>query len=130
MSRTTEAAVKKLIDVETTDDLSVFIETANIIVTNSCGDSDYSDELFEMIERWLSAHVYTIKEKQRKSEAVGEVSVSYESAVDLGFDSSRYGQMAMRLDTDGNLAALNERAKKSGKAIASVVWLGKESGEI
>jgi hypothetical protein len=48
----------------------------------------------------------------------------------LGFDSSRYGQMAMRLDTDGNLAALNERAKKSGKAIASVVWLGKELGEI
>ena len=53
-----------------------------------------------------------------------------QSKVDLGFDSSHYGQTAMRLDTAGGLAALNEQTKKGRRALVSISWLGTEDAKI
>lgn len=123
--RTTSAAVEEIIDVVAIIDLTPFIETASALVDTCCAvDGDYDATRLELIERWLSAHCYTIREMIAESEKASVAFEKKQSKVDLGFDTSHYGQMAMRLDYKGGLAALNNRAKKGHKISYSAVWLG------
>jgi hypothetical protein len=52
------------------------------------------------------------------------VSEKKRSKVDLGFNLTHYGQMALRIDTEGNLAALDKRAKDGARSAASITFLG------
>lgn len=133
MARTTADNVRAIIEVDSTvivvdADLDPFIEIANELVTEQCvtnGPSTaYSSTRLELIERWLAAHFYTNRDPRPVNEEAGPVGVTYQSKVDLGFDTSHYGQTAMRLDTNGKLAALNDQTKKGGKITATAVWLG------
>lgn len=133
MARTTKALIEKIIDVDAEiipddDAMEPFILMANELVTEVCtGDAGpttaYTDDRLELIERWLAAHFYTNRDPRTKSEKAGSVSESYQTQIDLGFDSSHYGQTAMRLDTNGGLAKLNEDTK-AGKPRVGVAWLG------
>ena len=131
MARTTAAAVKLIIETDDTisTDLAPFIEVADSIVTDVCTDSSYSDAKLELISRWLSAHFYAIRDPRAKSEKAGPVSVTYKSKVDLGFDVTHYGQMAMRIDSAGNLGAVNERIKKGKSNVVGATWLGTDYDE-
>lgn len=123
MPRVTAAEVEEIIEVD--DDaisMTPFIRAANLLVNRHCetatdldGNAYYvSDELKE-IELWLSAHNFAIREARNAAEGVsGGPSETKQSKVDLGFDVTHYGQMAMRLDSAGGLARLNALAK-SGK---------------
>jgi len=122
--RTTSAAVALIIDVDDDIALTPFIEVANALVTECCSTDDYNATRLELIERWLSAHVYTIRDMRSSEERAGTVSERKQSMVGLGFDTSHYGQMAMRLDTKGGLAALNSRTKKGTGQTVQVSWLG------
>lgn len=125
MARTTSAAVELIIEVDSNIALTSFIEAANVLVTQCCGDSvNYTAINLELIERWLSAHLYTVRDMRAEMEKAGSVSERKQSKVDLGFDTSHYGQMAMRLDWEGGLAALNERIKKGKRTIVGATWLG------
>lgn len=129
--RTTDVAVQGIIETNVNISLTPFIEAANALVTEICADVEtYDDTRLELIERWLAAHFYAIREPRRLSDRAAVVSKQIESSVDLGFDVTRYGQMAMRLDTNGGLSALNKQAKGGGKMTASVVWLGTSSDEV
>jgi hypothetical protein len=125
MPRTTESAVEGIIEVEDDDDLTPFIETANLVVTDNCTASGYSDAKLEMIERWLSAHYYAILRPRNFLEQVDTLREQIESKVDLGFNVTRYGQQAMRLDNAGNLGRLDAIIKKGLAVTRSVIWLGK-----
>ena len=122
--RTTSAAVALLIEIDDDISLTSFIETANALVTECCSTDDYDATRLELIERWLSAHVYTIRDMRASEERVGTVSERKQSMVGLGFDTSHYGQMAMRLDTKGGLAALNAQMKKGTGQAVQISWLG------
>jgi len=126
--RTTSDAVSAIIRVKTGASLTPFIEAANALVTELCAEvTTYNDARLELIERWLSAHFYAIYDPRRESDKAGVVSKKIQSRVDLGFDVTHYGQMAMRLDTNGELAALNEQIKNGSRYVpASVSWLGTE----
>ena len=124
--RTTSAAVTLIIEVDATISLTPFIETANALVTEHCSTDDYDATRLELIERWLSAHMYTIRDMRAESEKIDTASQKKQSAVDIGFDTSHYGQMAMRLDTAGGLSQLNEQMKKGTSQIVSATWLGTE----
>ena len=138
MPRTTKAQVEEIIELDSTvvpDEAAMlpFITVANELVTEACtGDNGpataYSSTRLELIERWLAAHLYTNRDPRTTSESAG-VSASYQSAVGLGFDTSHYGQTAMRLDTNGGLAKINEDTKK-GKPRVGVKWLGTPYQEI
>jgi len=128
--RTTRIAVAAIIEIDGTvitsdDDMAPFIEVANSLVTDVCSDSSYTDAKLELIERWLSAHFYAIRDPRAVSEHAGPVGATFESRVDLGFNVTRYGQQAMRIDTAGGLAALDKRSS-SGRAqiTPSVGWAG------
>jgi len=130
MARTTEESVQGIIEHDATISLTPFIEVANALVTELCTDDSYDDTRLELIERWLSAHFYAIRDPRAESEKAGSVSVKYQSKVELGFDVTHYGQMAMRLDTAGGLAALNVQAKKGGKKTVSATWGGKTTADM
>lgn len=122
--RTTAALVGGIIEVDSNITLTPFIEIANELVTECCTGGDHTDLRLAQIEKWLAAHFYTCRDMRAEMEKAGSVSQKLQSKVDLGFDTSHYGQMAMRLDTEGSLAALNERIKKGKRASVSVTWLG------
>ena len=128
MARTTPEEVEAIIEVDEDISLTPFIAAANVLVTDCCGDADpaYDEERLTLIETWLSAHMYTNRDMRAEKEKAGSVAATYQSKVDLGFDTSHYGQMAMRLDTQGGLSSLNEQAKKGGKKIIGVIYLGTE----
>ena len=119
-NRTTDEAVRKLIELDEDFDTSPFIETANSVVTDVCSDSEYSDVKLELIERWLSAHFCSMQEPLAKTETVRGISVTYEGQTSLGLKFTRYGQQAMIIDTAGNLRALDE--SKGGKV--GISWIG------
>ncbi len=124
--RTTEAAVKKLLDGFDPDaDFDPFLEVANDLVTENCLASDYSDARLERIERWLAAHFYAVRDPRARSEGAGPVNASYEGSSGMGLDFTRYGQMVKMVDSAGNLAALDAMAK-DGKVPkrATLRWLG------
>lgn len=136
MPRTTKTLVANIIELDpeaVPNDAAMegFILAANELVTECCAgangpSSSYSDARLELIERWLAAHFYTTRDPRLASEGAGGISVSYQSTVGFGFDASHYGQMAVRLDTNGGLARLNEDMKK-GKPRQAVHWLGTAS---
>ena len=140
MARTTRTYIATIIELDATivpDDVAMepFILTANELVTEVCtGDNGpataYTDARLELIERWLAAHFYAIRDPRVTSEGAGGVNASYESRVDLGFNLTRYGQMAMMLDSNGGLAKLNEDVKKGGKPSIGVFWPGDRVDEI
>lgn len=139
MARTNAAAVKALFDADPCsipidENMEPFIVAANMLVTRACtGDAGpspaYSAEELEIIERWLSAHFYAISSPRAMKEIADGISKDYQSKVDLGLDLSHYGQMAMRLDTNGGLATINEDTKE-GKPRVGVTWLGTPADEV
>lgn len=122
--RTTASAVAEIIEVDTSISLTPFIETANQLVTDVCSDSDYTAAKLELIERWLSAHFYAIRDARVDTEKAGSVSVKYQYKIDLNLKSTHWGQQAMLLDYEGNLAALNKRMETGQKKTATVTWAG------
>jgi len=139
MSRTTKANIEAIIELDPEvipNDAAMepFILMANELVTECCtGDKGpstaYTDARLELIERWLAAHCYTTRDPRYVNEKAGSVGATYQSKVDLGFDNSHYGQMAMRMDTNGGLAALDKQIKKGASKIG-VAWLGTPAAEV
>lgn len=140
MARTTPELVAEIIEVDVDPDagidlatrLNPFIGYASELVTEVCAPvTRYSETRLRDIETWLAAHFYAVFDPQFMATTVGDVRTQYESKVDLGLDVTRYGQQAKRLDTEGGLAALDERMKSAseGGALprkAKVVWLGRD----
>ena len=126
MSRTTNELVAGIIELDASIVLDPFIAAANALVTEIAADSGHDEERLTLIETWLAAHFYTVRDPRPTSEKAGPVSVSYQSAVTFNLSTSHYGQMAMVLDTSGLLRSLSANKKRT----ASVYWLGKTQEEI
>lgn len=136
MPRTTDAAVRKVINVETDVDITPYIETAAHMVDEVCAPHYVGDDVkLELIERWLSAHYVCVNNPQAMSEQAsaggGGVQQTMEPVrVDLGLRSTKYGQQALRIDTGGYLAALDNAMDDVKKRLPganprySVTWLG------
>jgi hypothetical protein len=128
--RTTSDAVEAIIEVDSTIDLTPFISTASLLVDTHCEakNSAYTVTELEAIERFLAAHLYTLRDPRTVTENVRSLDTTFQSKVDLGFNTSHYGQMAMLLDWYGGLAALNElMINGGGKRTIGITWLGEES---
>lgn len=126
MARTTSEAVTAIIEVDASIDLDPFIEVANELVTELCTDSDYSVARLELIERWLSAHFYAIRDQRVEQEGAGGVESRFQTKLGLHLNVTVYGQQVLLIDTKGSLSALNSRA--SGKrGNTGITWLGTEA---
>ena len=127
MARTTPENIEKIVEVDEDIDLEVFILMANELTTECCGESGYTDARLELIERWLAAHFYVIRDPRTSSESAG-VSASYRNPnVGMEIQGTKEGQQALLLDTAGGLAALSKRTESGGIRAASVSWLGTDN---
>lgn len=128
MSRTNSAAVVLILgnnyDSTNVPSLTPFIDTATAIVNRvaACailkGKTLTSEEL-ELIERWLSAHFYTMMDPTFKSRSTASASGSWRGSDGMKLDASLYGQQAKMLDYSGCLESFEKRQ------VIRVEWLGK-----
>ncbi len=131
--RTTDSAVQGIIETDPNISLTPFIETASFLVdkllvdaTDSDGNPIHDATSLELVERWLSAHYYAIRDIRPASEKAGPVSENKMYKVDLNLAVTIYGQQAMTIDISGLLAAWNDDITKGSTKKASVSWAGKD----
>jgi hypothetical protein len=124
VARTTDADVELVAEVDSTISLTPFITIANELVTELCTDSGYNDTRLALIETWLAAHFYLIRDQAVASEKAGSVAVSYQYKIGLFLSQTKQGQTAMMLDTAGNLAALSKRMEDGEPAAIQFTWMG------
>lgn len=89
-------------------DLAPFIETAAALVDRVEQAGLQNSDRLELIERWLAAHFYTVRDPRTTSESAGPVSATYQSVVGPGLRTSQYGQVAITLDETGTLRKISE----------------------
>jgi hypothetical protein len=130
--RTTHEEVVQLLGVNynavAKTDLSVFIETANLLTTEvvTCATSrgkTLSSELLKKIEGWLAAHFYGCSDQFYSSKKTGDAQGTFQGQTEMHLKSTQYGQNAITLDISGCLASFSKGTR------AGVVWLGKPPSE-
>lgn len=139
--RTTPGLVAGIVQVQAGFDVTPFIYAANNLTTNACtypllgtNPNDFPpytdgfvDSQMELIERWLSAHFYSIYSNQLTNAKAGTVQVGFQYKIDLGLKVTMYGQMAMMLDVYGNLAAISNTQNIKRKIKVSILAMGREN---
>lgn len=102
MSRITDTEVKNIINSEITD-ISEFISTADLIVSEQLEGKGLTEDRLKLIELYLAAHYLTLREKQTRYEQYGAAANAYQGKTGMFLLSSFYGQTAVELDTTGTL---------------------------
>lgn len=107
----------------TDQELGFFITTAAEIVTVIPSESGLSTERLELIQLYLAAHLLTISAEYGgyRSQDIGEGSEEYPEYPNNGYASTRFGQMALNLDSSGKLAESQDNAKGVKKAQFRVI---------
>ena len=112
--RTTASAVRAIcaeVDATTTDaQIAPFIETANSLVTELVGALIVDSARLELIERWLSAHFYSVMNPKATQEKVGAVGESFAVTVGMHLNETAYGQQVLILDTTGRFSNMQRVA--------------------
>lgn len=105
--------VKNIIDtVLTADEVVPFINSASLIVDNVLVGQGYGDNTLAEIEKWLSAHLISIRDPRIKQEKIGDAQVTYQvgtGVIAKGLDATLYGQQAKLLDYKNLLSNLSKR---------------------
>ncbi len=129
MARVTDIEVAGIIDVDSSIDLTPFINTASSLVDELCSGVGYDETRLKLIELWLAAHFYAIRDPRTTGEGIAGVSVSFQGSTGMNLASTSYGQQAMLLDTAGALSRLN-RGIATGLGRVGVYWLGQEENAL
>lgn len=110
MALVTVDEVKEIIDTSLTDDqITAFINMAATLVTDKLSTQTcLSTEMKKEIEKLLSAHFLSIRERRVKSEKIGDASVTYDGTTGAGLNSTLYGQQAIILDCSNTLVNLGK----------------------
>lgn len=124
--RADQTDVEEIMELDSGFNAIPFITIANSVVNDVCLDSGYSDAKLKLIETWLAAHFVTVRTKIVESEKVDVISQKFKLTTDLGFHASHYGQTAMAIDIDKNLAVLNKQLIDGKDTGVSIGWLGME----
>lgn len=135
--RTTELAVGGIVEVDVDISLTPFIEAANALIDKIVEPALDDDTQEELVERWLSAHFYALRDQVQNLQQVGlgrgAVAPKFHGRTETSLDYTRYGQMAKSLDTSGALASWDDAVKKGKARFATAGWLGtttdKNTGE-
>ena len=103
MGRVTDSEVCAVIDTER--DVSPFIETANLVVTEQLAGAGLSAARLKQIELYLSAHFVAITEERGAltTSDTGSSKEVYAIEIGRGLNATRYGQQVITLDSSGIL---------------------------
>ena len=132
MARTTPSAVQAILmrdyDTVNSPSLDGFIDSASSIVDRvvlCATDKDISISTIdrELIERWLAAHFYAMSDQPYKEKETERARGVYQGLTGMYFEGTKYGQMAVTLDSSGCLSAIGKRQ------VAGGFWSGKPPSE-
>jgi hypothetical protein len=96
----------------------------NLYLANDPQYIPYTAVRLELIERWLAAHFYTVFDPRTESEGAGQGRARFEGKTAMYLQSSKYGQHACLLDTNGSLAELSRRTESATKV--RLISIGKK----
>jgi|SRR6516225_2052889 hypothetical protein len=80
----------------------------------------------ELIERNLACHFYVMSDQPYSSNSTSGASASYQGQTKMYLEASKYGQMAITMDSSGWLRAMY--ATDTPK-VANALWLGKNPSD-
>lgn len=106
-NRVTDIQVKKIIDTNISDTTS-FIDTAHIMVNQYLSNSGMGNDILAEIEKYLSAHLVALRERQLKREEFGDSEQEFAGDFGKGLDFTQYGQMVKLLDNTGTLSSIGK----------------------
>lgn len=113
-ARVTDSEVKAVVD--TARDTTPFIETANLLVNEVVvPNSDASADMLKQVELYLAAHFVAITQEKGNitEQQTGQARERYQNAAKEGIRLTRYGQMAITMDTSGALHAYSSPASQA-----------------
>ncbi len=123
MPRTSTDKVRAVLGLPASDDAdySVYIATANSVITGTCVGIGYPDEHLVIMETWLAAHFVALQKADLIEERIGEASEKYQYyKLDLGFNATKYGQQVLAMDYLRKLPG-NEGIRRPK---ATLTWIG------
>lgn len=128
MPRTTPTAVQGILlqDYNVANSLSPFVESASAFIDQcvtvaAARGTPLPSTLQEILERWVSAHIYVMVDQAYAQKSTGGASASFQGQTGMVFEATKYGQTALMLDTTGTLTVMSKRQ------VAGVDWLGTNS---
>jgi hypothetical protein len=89
------------------DDLSVHINSADLIVSENLEGKGLSAARLRLIGVYLAAHFAFVLEGQIKSEKIGDSATTFSLESGQALSSTVHGQQAISLDTTGTLASMS-----------------------
>ena len=103
--RTTPAEIIALMGDDIDFDIQPFIHTSHVMVEEIIGDDSVSESILTEIEKYLTAHLVSIREPLILEESIDDSEAKYMRKIQGGgLHATDYGQMAMQLDTSGKLS--------------------------
>ncbi len=107
-----------------TIDMTPFITSAHVLVSELLATSGLSNDRLKLIETYLAAH-FALQTYERggiikqKSDDSEDVYAAWTAGAKEGFAVTRFGQQAMTLDTSGKLAAASTGKLKAKFRVVS-----------
>ena len=112
-------------DVRKRPSLEPYIEWADVMMADldAClidREESYTDAKLEMIARYLAAHAYAMSDQTYANKSTGGASGTFHGQTGKYLEATKYGQMALQLDTAGCLA-------RGTPTTAEAWWGGKDT---
>lgn len=127
--RTTPSDVQAIVEHDPTVSMVPYIAAASAMldqVVASCKPAaSLSTAKLKIIETWLAAHFYSVRDQQFSQETEGKGSATYQGQTQMNLTSSKYGQTAMMLDGSNCLASRNLEVTTGMRRVAGTIWGGK-----
>lgn len=111
-------------------DLEPYIEAASAIIDDvaACAiakDKTLSSTRLELLERWLSAHFYVMSDQPYTEKETGQSRGVFQGKTGMYLEASKYGQMAVTMDSSGCLFAIASGERKK----VTMFWMGLRPSE-
>lgn len=113
MPRVNASDMAGIVEVPTGFNWTPLIADANTMVNHFLSGAGYTEAILTLIEKYMAAHLATlyVEKGGLTSVQVGESKDTYAQTSGHGLRSTRFGQMALNLDTAGKLSALGSSSK-------------------
>ncbi len=116
-ARVTAGQIKEVIETKIADSViqASMIDTANLYVDTHLLSFGHSKDILEKIELYLAAHYVALTEERGslRGGSFGDASEFLSDLYTEGFRATRFGQVALGLDTSGTLARLGQSTLKA-----------------
>lgn len=112
-TRATTAEVLEIMDTTlVASDLTPYLTSANVFVTEALASTSLSDDALKEIERWIAAHFAVMtKERQSKEEGAGGAYIKWAGQWGMQLEATTYGQVALNLDPTNTLKNLQNNKR-------------------